>query len=334
MTQNEPCQIARLLGQLAPALDMAHQRGIVHRDLKPDNILFDQLGNPYIADFGIAKLLLDTSPGLTRAGMIGTPPYMSPEQARGEKTIDGRSDIYSLGVILFEMLTGRRPYDAGDLVGLISGPVPSVLAIKPDLPPGCQTLVERAMAKDRDARYATAGEMAAALEAVVKGPVAAPEATEKAEEVESPTRTGTGLQRGIMDLIEYAREDFTEIIGAHTHTADDGDRAYKSLYKLEGAVEGRIWERGDRSIDFCCYLIDRRDPPRLGYQYDHKRARVLFHDKVAEIEQVLPTTWVVETDGKERFRAVHEGEGLEMRVWCRTYSHGGGEVGFALAKSN
>lgn len=164
------------LERIAPALDLAHQNGIVHRDLKPDNILFDQQDNPYLADFGIAKLLQQTSMGLSQTGLvIGTPFYMSPEQARGEKGIDGQSDIYSLGAILFELLTGQRPYDADTPAGFIykhiHEPVPNIHTIQPNLPLGGQAVIEKAMAKNRDERYATAREMAAALKAVAEGNV-------------------------------------------------------------------------------------------------------------------------------------------------------------------
>ncbi len=100
-------QSAIILKRIARGLDKAHAQGIIHRDLKPDNILFDEDDNAYIADFGIAKLA-ETTTNLTQ-GIIGTPAYMSPEQARGSRTIDKRSDIYALGVILFEMLSGQRP---------------------------------------------------------------------------------------------------------------------------------------------------------------------------------------------------------------------------------
>lgn len=162
-------EAARLILRLAPALDLAHERGIVHRDLKPDNILFDQQDNPYITDFGIAKLFNSTSE-LSQSGIvIGSVAYMSPEQATG-KDIDGRSDIYSLGVILFQILTGRRPFESNNSLGFmyqhLNDPVPSICTIRNDLPLGCEVVIARAMAKNPNHRYATASEMATALMAV------------------------------------------------------------------------------------------------------------------------------------------------------------------------
>jgi serine/threonine-protein kinase len=156
-----------IINRLAPALDEAHKQGIIHRDLKPDNILFDQRGEPYITDFGIVKLSEESGAITTGGVIIGTPAYMSPEQARGEEQIDGRSDIYALGVILFQMLTGKLPYNANTPIGLvmqhIMDPVPRILDVKPDLPPGCETIIAQAMAKERNERYARATTLAAAL---------------------------------------------------------------------------------------------------------------------------------------------------------------------------
>ena len=156
-------ETARIISRLASALDEAHSKGIVHRDLKPGNILFDARGEPYISDFGIAKLA-ETTASYTGTGVIGTPAYMSPEQARGDKDLDGRSDIYALGAMLFEILTGKLPYEADTPMGLavkhITEPVPRILDAKPDLPRGCEMMIERAMAKDRLQRYQTAAELA------------------------------------------------------------------------------------------------------------------------------------------------------------------------------
>jgi eukaryotic-like serine/threonine-protein kinase len=109
--------VVRILGQLAKALDRAHAQGIIHRDLKPGNILFDNFGEACITDFGIVKLT-EASAQYTGSNLIGTPAYMSPEQARGERDIDGRSDIYALGVVVFEMLSGALPFDADTPIGM------------------------------------------------------------------------------------------------------------------------------------------------------------------------------------------------------------------------
>src|SRR5574338_927237 len=106
--------VERLLRQIAGALDYAHRQGVVHRDIKPDNILLDREGHALLADFGIVKLLEGTPSGsqlTVTGGLVGTPAYMSPEQAQG-LAIDSRSDIYSLGVVVYEMLTGKQPFTA------------------------------------------------------------------------------------------------------------------------------------------------------------------------------------------------------------------------------
>ena len=164
-------EVAHLFGRLAPALDEAHAKGIIHRDLKPGNILFDLYGDPYVSDFGIAKMA-SSQTNVTGSAIVGTPAYMSPEQAQGEG-IDGRSDIYGLGVIIFELLTGQQPYH-GDtpmsvVVKHITEPVPHILDVKTDLPPAIESVIEKAMAKDRDQRFPTVKALTEALEAVARG---------------------------------------------------------------------------------------------------------------------------------------------------------------------
>ncbi len=159
-------EMLRLITPLAGALDEAHKQGIIHRDLKPDNILFDQRDEPYLTDFGIAKL--STSSGeLTTGGLIvGTPAYMSPEQASGEE-LDGRSDIYALGIIIFQALTGQLPYQANTPIAMLmkhmTEPPPRIRAFNPTLPPGCDAVISKALAKNPNDRYATASDLAADL---------------------------------------------------------------------------------------------------------------------------------------------------------------------------
>ncbi|MCB9420400.1 MAG: serine/threonine protein kinase [Ardenticatenaceae bacterium] len=158
-------EVVKIMDRVAQALDRAHSIGIIHRDLKPGNILFDQYGDAFLADFGIAKMAEATA-ALTGSGIIGTPAYMSPEQVRGEK-VNGRSDIYTLGVILFEMLTGHQPYQADTPIGMafkhVHEPVPRLLDANEDLPPSLETAIRRAMAKQSTERFSTAHDLAASV---------------------------------------------------------------------------------------------------------------------------------------------------------------------------
>jgi serine/threonine-protein kinase len=172
-----PERVIALGADVAEALEHAHRAGLVHRDIKPANLVVTAAGRAKVLDFGIAKptgasAALGDAPGatLTASGaLVGTGPYMSPEQLRGGQ-LDGRSDVFSLGCVLYEMATGRRPFPGGDLVALVQQiatldpPRPSTLA--PSLPPALDAVVLRALAKDAAARFATAGEMGAALRAI------------------------------------------------------------------------------------------------------------------------------------------------------------------------
>lgn len=164
-------ECAQIINRLAPALDAAHSKGIIHRDLKPGNVLFDNYGNSFLSDFGIARVGSTEGTQLTGNFILGTPAYMSPEQARGEPDLDGRSDVYSLGATLFEMLSGRVPYESdtpmGQALKHIMEPVPNILEIKPDLPVEVQDVIAKSMEKDRNLRYSSATEMAKALIALV-----------------------------------------------------------------------------------------------------------------------------------------------------------------------
>jgi len=160
-----PEEIRSFLKQTAGALGYAHQNGIVHRDIKPDNIMFDEMGHAILTDFGIAKAASGTR--LTGTGMsIGTPHYMSPEQARAQP-LDGRSDIYSLGVVAYQCLTGQVPYDGEDAFSIGYKHIMEELPI-PQLSTSDQRalfeVVQKMMAKDPDERFPTADQLVAALE--------------------------------------------------------------------------------------------------------------------------------------------------------------------------
>jgi eukaryotic-like serine/threonine-protein kinase len=161
-----PAEAARIAHEVAEALSLAHERRVVHRDIKPDNILLDAAGNATVTDFGVS--LVTGRTGGEGAGVtVGTPSYMSPEQALGEE-LDGRSDVYSLGAMLFEMLTGRVPFEGRTVQELmamhIATPPPKVSALRPDTPAALVTLVDRMLSK-RPAQRPDATEASHALAA-------------------------------------------------------------------------------------------------------------------------------------------------------------------------
>lgn len=169
-TLNHYCQKSNLLpakqalqitGAVAEALDYAHSQGVVHRDIKPANIMIMKNRVVKVMDFGIAKV---ASSSKTQASMIlGTPRYMSPEQAVG-KSVDGRSDVFSLGIVLFELLTGEKPFDAENMPALVmrimKAPHPPLIKYRRDLPTRVQSILDRALQKDIANRFRHAGDLA------------------------------------------------------------------------------------------------------------------------------------------------------------------------------
>jgi serine/threonine protein kinase/predicted ATPase len=156
-----------MLQQVGAALDYAHRQGVVHRDLKPSNVMIDREGNAFVTDFGIARAA-GTHESLTNAGdLIGTPAYMSPEQARGDTDVSSAADVYALGVMIFEMLTGDVPFrhdsGLGVLMAHLNEAVPSARARNARVPEAADRVIRAAMAKDRSARHPTAGALIADL---------------------------------------------------------------------------------------------------------------------------------------------------------------------------
>jgi len=164
-------EVRRIMKETADALSAAHGLGVIHRDIKPDNILLEGTrGRVMVTDFGIAKALSQSSGAtLTGAGVaIGTPSFMSPEQAAGEKEIDGRSDLYSLGIVAFQMLTGELPFYAPTVAGIlmkqITEPAPDLRARRPDTPEDLALAITRCLEKDPQNRWPSADALRRALE--------------------------------------------------------------------------------------------------------------------------------------------------------------------------
>lgn len=163
-------EVRRIMIQVGKALSYAHTRGMIHRDIKPSNVLIDEAGNCLLTDFGLARMV-EASTKITASDTImGTPAYMSPEQGAGSN-VDQRSDLYSLGIILYEMVTGRVPYTAETPVAVvfkhIQDPLPSARKLNPDLPESVELVLLKALAKSPDDRYQTADELVRAIQKAI-----------------------------------------------------------------------------------------------------------------------------------------------------------------------
>jgi serine/threonine-protein kinase len=165
-------QTVDIMAVVADAVHYAHQRGLIHRDLKPANVMINATGQPILMDFGIAKILGGQQHTVTGV-VIGTPAYMAPEQARGEHP-DHRVDIYALGAMLFEMVTGRVPFDSTEPLGVllkhVTDPVPDIRTINPNVPEALVAVIEKALAKKPDDRFQSARDLAAALRHISLAP--------------------------------------------------------------------------------------------------------------------------------------------------------------------
>lgn len=190
-------EILSVMGRIAPALDYAHNhpQKVIHRDVKPANILFDESGQAYLSDFGVLKQMEERHTLLDMT-LLGTPAYMSPEQLNTPRDVDPRTDIYSLGVILFQMLTGSIPYDGDSVMSIavkhMTAPVPSLHSFGVSIPSNWQKMVNKAMAKKPEARYQTGDEMLAAIGALSRSTVRS-ESTDK-------QRRQAGIVIGIIGL--------------------------------------------------------------------------------------------------------------------------------------
>ena len=247
-------EVRRILGDMADALAYAHARGIVHRDVTPANIMLEaETGRPLLTDFGIARAAAE-HPRLTAVGIaIGTPAYMAPEQALGDKEVDGRADIYALGVIGWRMVAGVAPFESPTTLGMlmkqVAEPVPSLAARRPDVPFDLAAVIERAMAKSPDDRWDDAGALRDALRGV--GPLrSAPPAAVAPNTPRSGERAAvrpTAWPPGYVPLRPVARLDAVPVPAPV-------DPREQIRLRMEEEEDVRLWGRltslGDRARAF------------------------------------------------------------------------------------
>jgi tetratricopeptide (TPR) repeat protein len=260
-------EASRLVDRIAAALDHAHERGILHRDIKPSNVLLDVGDWVLLADFGLAKMVAGDE-GLTGSGVgIGTPAYMSPEQGQGSE-VDARTDIYSLGVILYEMVTGRLPYDAETPFAIvmkhITEPLPLPRSVRPELPEAVERVILRAMAKDPQDRFETAGDLARALSSAIL-PLTPEEFSAPVETLEETVARLPNLYTqalGFFYTEQWARaiENLETIVGVQPDY-EDGDAARRleqareqmrltGLYtEVQAALDVQNWTAAIAGLD-------------------------------------------------------------------------------------
>lgn len=206
-------EVDRIFIQLTDALGYAHAQGVVHRDLKPANVLVDANGNLFLTDFGIAKILESASPSLTQtSAVMGTPTYISPEQASA-LPIDQRTDIYSLGVMLYEMVTGQVPFVADTPLGVIikhlSEPLPMPSLVNPEISPAIEQVLLKALAKETKDRFSNTAEFASAWKLARKGEDVSPAPSQTgfqpaAQTQEKPASTKQAVPKSGRSIVGYA----------------------------------------------------------------------------------------------------------------------------------
>ena len=238
-----PDEARRVVAAVAQALNYAHRRGFVHRDVKPENILFDEEGRPKLTDFGIARAM-ESGTRMTATGMsIGSPHYMSPEQAQG-LTVDGRSDLYSLGVVLYEMLTGRLPFEGCNTLAValahLNDPAPEL----PRALAEWQPMLDRLLAKSPEDRYPSAGELVEVLAAEALPRASATRVASVGRQVEPTRRAGRSHTR-LVETPQPRRGMVAALAGALLALAVVGI-GYLALrgHQTHGAVSAqRRWEQ-------------------------------------------------------------------------------------------
>ena len=316
--QQLPVEVAlRIATDAARGLQYAHEHGVIHRDIKPENLLLTRDGSTLVADFGIARTLSGGGERLTETGMsVGTPIYMSPEQAAGDRIIDARTDVYSLGTVLYEMLTGEPPFTGATAQTVIakrfSGEVPPVRHVRPSVPESVEQAVTRALAPVAADRFASAAEFARALDMTAPAPSAAPTRRSVASNTRAPRRLhvamtalGLGLLIGLGVLFAWRR--------SHAGAGGTSDAKVLAVLPFENLgdssqtyfadgvgdeVRGKLSQLGGVAV------IARASSN--GYRHTSKSPQQIAHELGAEYLLTATVRWEKHPDGTSEVRVSPE----------------------------
>jgi predicted Ser/Thr protein kinase/Tfp pilus assembly protein PilF len=272
---------AEILRDVAQAVHYAHERGIIHRDLKPQNILIDGENRPYVTDFGLARPI-EGAPQLTGAGVVvGTPSYMSAEQARGDRDLDGRSDVASLGSVLYEVAVGKSPYPGATPVDVALAVIHQAPApprrLRPEVPADLEAVIVKAMAKDRNQRYPTAKAFAEDLQRFLEGE---PVSAQRPGVVSSALRRLTrNRKRGALALASVAAAAVL-LVGLVLSLREN--RAHKRL--LEAAA---LEKRGELEKALALYEGHAAEAERVRAALESRHAETRRASARTEAEAIL-----------------------------------------------
>ncbi len=187
-----PAEVLHLMRPVCQGLSYAHKQGVLHRDIKPSNIMITDDGSVFVTDFGLARMVQAGESTLSQDMMVGTPQYISPEQAQGAKDLDQRTDIYSLGVVLYEMLTGRVPFSVDTPFATVHDhiytPLPMPSSVNPDIEPDVERMLLKALAKDPKDRFETVDELLQALEFTMGQQLTVASKTKKPTKIDAPPK--------------------------------------------------------------------------------------------------------------------------------------------------
>jgi WD40 repeat protein len=314
-------EVARLLATVARAVHHAHQRGILHRDLKPGNVLVDAAGAPHVTDFGLARRI-EGNKGLTQSGaIVGTPSYMAPEQARSEKGLTVGVDVYALGAILYELLTGRPPFQAATPVDTIlqvlgEEPVPP-RRLEPKAPRDLEVICLKCLRKEPGKRYSSAAELADDLERWLTGePIKARPAglVERAVKWVRRRPAVAGLLAG---MVLVAAVGFGGILLSYREALRQRDLARHEAYAaMIGRVDGQFLGGDHAGAADALYRLvrDRFGPQERGWEYGYLCRRIEGTPLILRGHKEGVSAVAYSPDGT-RIASAALGEPGEVKVW-------------------